>query len=116
MLRLEEQYLIRAEARAQQGKLNEAVDDINAIRKRAEVPLIDASGISKEDVLLTLETERRLELAFDGHRYNDIIRTGRAPEVFGTINDVYKDSRYWVFPLPWTVISADPDLEQNPGY
>lgn len=116
VLRLEEQYLIRAEARAQQGKLNEAVDDINVIRKRAEVALIDASDISKEDVLLTLETERRLELAFDGHRYNDIIRTGRAPEVFGAINEVYKDSRYWVFPLPWTVISADPDLEQNPGY
>ncbi len=116
VLRLEEQYLLRAEARAQQGKLNDAVTDINVLRSRAEVASLNASVASKESILLTIETERRLELAFDGHRYNDIIRTGRAAEVFGKINEVYKDSKYWVFPLPWTVISADSDLEQNPGY
>ena len=116
VLRLEEQYLIRAEARVQQGKLDEAVEDINVIRNRAGVELLSSEGQTSKDLLLTLELERRLELAFDGHRYNDIIRTGRATEVFGSINDIYKDSRYWVFPLPWTAISADPDLEQNPGY
>ena len=116
VLRLEEQYLIRAEARVQQGKLPQAVEDINVIRSRAGIELLKSSEQSSEKLLLILEQERRLELAFDGHRYNDIIRTGRAAEVFGTINEVYKDSRYWVFPFPWTAISADPDLEQNPGY
>ncbi len=116
VLRLEEQYLIRAEARVQQGKLTTAVEDINVLRKRAGVELLSAGGKSSKDLLLVLELERRLELAFDGHRYNDIIRTGRAAEVFGEINEVYKDSRYWVFPIPWTAIAADSDLEQNPGY
>ena len=116
VLRLEEQYLIRAEARVQQGKLSPAMEDINVIRSRADVELLKSNGQSSENLLLVLENERRLELAFDGHRYSDIIRTGRAAEVFGSINEVYKDSRYWVFPLPWTAISADPDLEQNPGY
>ena len=116
VLRLEEQLLIRAEARVHQNKLAQAVEDINLIRSRAGIELLSVEGQSSQNLLLVLELERRLELAFDGHRYNDIIRTGRAAEVFGSINEVYKDSRYWVFPLPWTAISADSDLEQNPGY
>ena len=116
VLRLEEQYLIRAEARAQQDKLSSSADDINVIRNRAGISLIDATNLSKQDVLLVIENERRLELAFDGHRYSDIIRTGRAAEVFGSYNEIYKDSRYWVFPIPYSAITSDSDLVQNPGY
>ena len=116
VFRLEEQYLIRAEARAQQGKLALAVEAINVIRNRAAVAPVDAETLSRQDILLVIENERRLELAFDGHRYKDIIRTGRAPEVFGAYNEAYKDPNYWVLPFPYSAITADPDLEQNPGY
>jgi hypothetical protein len=60
-----------------------------------------------------LEDENRYEFAFEGHRYPDIIRTGRAGEVFGALNPVYKDPRYWVVPLPTSELKDDPDLEQN---
>ncbi|MBQ3636386.1 MAG: RagB/SusD family nutrient uptake outer membrane protein [Bacteroidales bacterium] len=116
LLRLAEQYLIRAEARAHLGDLDGAVEDLNVIRRRAAVEEISTSGLSVDAFLLALETERRVELAFEGHRYSDVIRTGRAAEVFGAYNENYKDSRYWVFPLPNNVILADPDLTQNPGY
>lgn len=116
VLRLEEQYLIRAEARARQGELSASAEDINVIRNRAGVEPVNANGLTTESLLLDIENERRLELAFDGHRYNDIIRTGRAAEVFGALNEAYKDSNYWVFPIPYTAITADSDLEQNPGY
>ena len=116
VLRLEEQYLIRAEARAQQEKLDSAADDVNVIRNRAGITLIEATTLTKQDVLLVIENERRLELAFDGHRYSDIVRTGRAAEVFGAYNEIYKDSMYWLFPIPYTAITSDSDLEQNPGY
>jgi len=67
-----------------------------------------------DNLLLAVETERRYELAFDGHRFNDIIRTGRAAEVFGAYDPVFKNPNYWVLPFPNNAILADPDLEQNP--
>jgi hypothetical protein len=116
LFRLAEQYLIRAEARLKKSSLDiqGAIDDINVIKTRADVPLLDKQNpLSKEQLLLVLEDENRYEFAFEGHRYPDIIRTGRAGEVFGAQNPVYKDSRYWVVPIPTSELKNDPDLEQN---
>jgi hypothetical protein len=123
VLRLAEQYLIRAEARLKKASANisGAVADINSIRSRADIELLSVSAeLNNNDLLLLIEDERRYELAFEGHRYYDIIRTKRAPSVFGTsnpgYNEDYRDEKYWVFPFPYTALTADPDLEQNPGY
>ncbi len=116
VLRLAEQYLIRAEARlkAATPDLAGARADINVIRSRAGLP--DTELADAASLLRLLESERRYELAFEAHRFNDIVRTGRAAEVFGAFDPIFKDSRYWVLPFPNNAILADDDLEQNDGY
>ncbi len=119
ILRIAEQYLIRAEARAKKASpdFQGAVSDLNTIKSRAEVPLLDFStSLSKDQLLLAIEEERRFELGFEGHRFVDIVRTGRAAEVFGAVNPNLKNPNFWVFPIPRTEIIKDPDLDQNPGY
>jgi tetratricopeptide (TPR) repeat protein len=119
ILRLAEQYLIRAEARLKKASpdRNGAVADMNEIKSRADIITLDVpTSLSTADLLLEVEKERRYELAFEGHRWSDIIRTGRAVEVFGPINSRYNDPRYWVFPFPNNAIINDPDLEQDEVY
>jgi hypothetical protein len=109
IIRLAEMYLIRAEARANQDQLNEALEDLNTIRERANVaPLAIAN---KQDLLLAIENERRVEFAFEPHRWFDLIRTGRAGAVLGVT-----DARKYVFPIPGAEILANPNLAQNEGY
>lgn len=119
VLRIAEQYLIRAEARAKKAvpDLEGAIEDLNKIKARADVPLLAYDhSISKASLLLEIEKERRMELPFEGHRFIDIVRTNRAAEVFGAINPNLKNPNFWVFPIPQTEIIKDPELEQNPGY
>ena len=109
VLRLSEQYLIRAEARARQAKLTDAIADLNAVRSRAGV---GATGATTADqLLLAIENERRVEFAFEADRWFDLVRTGRADDVLGVT-----DQRRWLFPIPFNDLVADPDLVQNPGY
>ncbi len=115
VFRLAEMYLIRAEARAQQDKISGAANDVNVIRERAGVPLIQ--GTSKNQMLLAVENERRLELCFEGHRWYDLVRTGRAQSVMSefTSNWTTKDE---LWPIPLREITNNPALKdaQNPGY
>ena len=116
LFRLAEQYLIRAEARLKKtpSDISGAISDINVIKARANVETLKpAVSRSIDDLLLVVENENRLEFAFEGHRYPDVIRTGRAGAVFGVLNPVYQDSRYWVVPIPTSELKNDPDLEQN---
>ena len=116
LFRLAEQYLIRAEARLKKtpADIQGAISDINVIKERANVETLDPSvSRSTDDLLLVVENENRLEFAFEGHRYPDVIRTGRAGAVFGALNPAYLDSRYWVVPIPTSELKNDPDLEQN---
>lgn len=109
IIRVAELYLIRAEARARQGKLTDALVDLNAVRKRAGVP--SSTAATAADILLAIENERRVEFAFESDRWFDLVRTGRVATVLGVT-----DQRKWLFPIPFNDIAADPDLEQNPGY
>ncbi len=118
LLRLSEMYIIRAEARAQQSNISgteSAESDINVIRQRAGVPLIQ--GTSKNQMLLVIENERRMELCFEGHRWFDLVRTGRAKTVMDefTSNWTEKDE---LWPIPLREITNNPSLKnaQNPGY
>jgi len=119
VLRLAEQYLIRAEARVKKttSDLANAIIDLNTIRTRSDVASFVATGsTTANDVLLAIENERRYELAFEGHRFSDIVRTGRAATVFGALNSLFTDPGRWVFPIPYSAIVADPDLEQSAAY
>ena len=121
VLRIAEQYLIRAEARVRKTirDLQGAVQDLNRIKSRADVPeLVYTPQLTANDLLLAIENERRFELPFEGHRFLDIVRTGRAAQVFGAINVNLKNPDFWVFPIPQSEIITDPDLagDQNKGY
>jgi hypothetical protein len=115
ILRLGEQYLIRAEARAQAGNLAAAVSDINIIRTRAGLPAVAAAN--QAAVLQTIEKERRLELFAEwGHRWNDLRRTGRVNAVMAAEKPLTWTSTAAWWPIPITQINANPALTQNPGY
>ena len=111
LFRIAEQYLIRAEARAKKPNpdLTGALNDLNAVRIRAETEPSAAAAI--EQVILDIENERRVELAFEAHRWFDLVRTERAGEVLGVT-----DRNKWVFPFPYNDVRTDADLDQNTGY
>jgi hypothetical protein len=105
--RLAEMYLIRAEANL--GSTS-ADDDLNMIRNRAGLP--DKTFVSLDDVL----QERFVELCFEGHRWNDLIRTGKVDQVMSVINPTSWVSTDALLPIPNRDILQNPNLTQNPGY
>lgn len=76
VLRLAEIYLNRAEARAEQGNSTGALEDLNVIRSRANIPTYSSVPDGENLVDMILQ-ERRIELAFEGHRKFDIFRKGK---------------------------------------
>ncbi len=118
IFRLAEQYLIRAEARAQQGRIvgaNGAQADINVLRKRAKAP--NASLGTQADALLTIEKERVYELSFEGHRWYDLKRTGRIQNVMSAFSPNW-NQKFELWPIPQSEIQRNKALAgaQNPGY
>ena len=123
-LRLAEQYLIRAEAKAQQGNITGSIGalaDLNIIRKRAG--LKDYSGATDQtSVLNSILHERQVELFTEwGHRWFDMIRTDNAnnimsivtPQKGGTWN---LDGYQTLYPIPQSERNLDRNLSQNEGY
>ncbi|MFN3597430.1 MAG: RagB/SusD family nutrient uptake outer membrane protein [Rubricoccaceae bacterium] len=108
VLRLADMLLIRAEAAARAGQLVPALADLNRIRERAGLPALVA--LSQEALIDAILLERRRELAFEGHRFWDLKRTGRAQATLGI------DATRLLFPIPQTELDVNPALTQNPGY
>ncbi|GHB59120.1 membrane protein [Persicitalea jodogahamensis] len=118
IFRLAEQYLIRAEARAQQGRIvgtNGAQADINVLRQRAKAP--NASLTTQADALLTIEKERVYELSFEGHRWYDLKRTNRIQTVMAAFSPNWNE-KFTLWPIPQSEIQRNDALKgsQNPGY
>ncbi|MEO7983168.1 MAG: RagB/SusD family nutrient uptake outer membrane protein [Bacteroidota bacterium] len=115
VLRKAEQYLIRAEARAQLNNLAGAKADIDEIRIRAGLPVL-AAGLTRDQLLLAVEKERKLELFTEwGHRWFDLIRTGRAIPVLGAFKTGVSTNDL-VYPIPLDAMLTNNNLVQNPGY
>jgi tetratricopeptide (TPR) repeat protein len=112
VIRFAEVVLIRAEALARQGRLDEAVAQYNRLRARAGLAphVLGADVTTQDEVLEAIWTERRLELAFEGDRWPDLVRTGRAVEVL----DIPEFRTR--FPIPQREIDLGPNMTQNPGY
>ncbi len=115
LFRLAEQYLIRAEARAQLGDISGAQQDLNAVRNRAG--LENTSAVSSNDLLDAILRERQLELFTEfGNRWFDLKRFGQASEVLSPIKPGWQESNI-LLPLPQDELLLNPNLEpQNPGY
>ncbi|SHM58763.1 RagB/SusD family nutrient uptake outer membrane protein [Mucilaginibacter sp. OK098] len=118
VLRLAEQYLIRAEALVQQGDLNGAKADINTVRTRAGLGGVTAT--TKDAMLAAIAKERETELFTEfGHRFFDLKRTGTLDAAITAVSALKGST--WnpqraVWPIPLTDITNDPSLTQNPGY
>jgi len=114
VLRLTEQYLIRAEASAQAGDLAAAREDLDKIRKRAG--LSGSAASSKEELLAAIIDERRKELFAEyGHRFFDLKRTGRLDGALSVKPGWNSSDR--LLPIPESELSVNPNLKpQNPGY
>ncbi|PAW92315.1 hypothetical protein CKK33_01920 [Mucilaginibacter sp. MD40] len=115
MMRLAEQYLIRAEARARIGSdLAGALSDLNTIRTRAGAPTTNTTVAA--DLLNEIATENRKELFCEqAYRWYNLKRTGQADAVLGALKTTYKPSAK-LLPLPQAALDANPNLIQNPGY
>lgn len=115
VLRLEEQYLIRAEARARQGNLSGAKDDLNIIRTRSG--LANTTAVTDLDLIAAVIAERRFELFTEfGHRFFDLKRTNNLNTVLGTIKPGWNDTDT-LLPIPANELTLNPNLApQNPGY
>jgi hypothetical protein len=117
ILRIAEQYLIRAEARALLGNMSQSIADLNVIRIRAGLsPLV----ISTTDSLLNaISQERKVELFTEwGHRWLDLNRTGKIDSIMQSIKGSNWQSTDKLYPLPQSDIDRNPNLRghQNPGY
>jgi hypothetical protein len=118
VLRLAEQFLIRAEARTQQNNLDGAIADLDAIRNRAGVALIKITNptINKADLLTAIQKERRVEFFSEwGHRWFDLKRTETANTVLSLIKPKWQISDM-LYPIPEFEITNNHNITQNPGY
>ncbi|HEY0667085.1 MAG TPA: RagB/SusD family nutrient uptake outer membrane protein [Sphingobacteriaceae bacterium] len=118
VLRLAEQYLIRAEARVFVNNLAGAREDLNAIRNRAG--LSDITSSERDELLTFLLEERRAELFTEwGHRWLDLKRTGKIDEVMN-IAAAQKGSSWQsyqqLYPIPQSNRARNPNLSQNAGF
>jgi starch-binding outer membrane protein, SusD/RagB family len=122
MLRLGEQYLIRAEARARQNKLPGAIADLDSIRKRANLPLISITnpGISQNSLLSKIGNERQVELFTEwGLRWFDLKRSGQIDAVMQIVTPAKGgawESNDQLLPIPYNEFLYNPSLTQNLGY
>jgi hypothetical protein len=129
ILRLAEQYLIRAEARAKQGNISGAIDDLNLIRDRARatpsvsipnpLPPLSATMIQSQ-VLNAVLKERRVELFTEfGHRWLDLKRTASVDSIMSIVTPLKGgtwQSSDQFYPIPVEDIFRNPNLKQNSGY
>jgi hypothetical protein len=118
VLRLGEQYLIRAEARAKLNNIPGAQSDLNAIRTRAG--LLSTTANTESTLLAAILHERQVELFTEwGHRWFDLKRTGNVNIVMSVVAPLKGGT--WqttdqLYPLPQSDLDKAPNLVQNTGY
>lgn len=119
VLRLSEQYLIRAEARTELGNYQGAVDDLNKIRNRAGLSNYQGA-IERNAILTAILHERQVEFFTEwGHRWLDLKRLETINSVMNIVTaekggswQPYKQ----LYPIPLVELRNAPNLVQNDGY
>lgn len=111
VLRLAEMYLIRAEANARLGAAPATVRaDVDVVRNRAGLASLPTTVTAQTDLLNAILQERRVEYAFEGHRFFDLRRMGVATTVLAI------PASRLLWPIPQAERDVNPNLSQNPGY
>lgn len=120
VLRYADVLLMYAECLNEQAQTSVALPFLNRVRKRAG--LADKNISAQTDLRLAIENERRWELAFEGHRWFDLVRTGRAlpilqakSQAIGIRGAVSQNNL--VFAVPQSQVDINREkIQQNPGY
>lgn len=117
IIRFSDVLLMYAEALNEQAAGNtEAYNAVNRVRTRAglaDLPSTLGQDAFRDSVLL----ERRLELAFEGHRWYDLVRTKRLISAMKAQNpDIIVSERHYLYPIPQTERDVNANLSQNPDY
>jgi len=118
VIRYSDVLLMHAEAAYHNSNFAVAQASLNQVRARARgnrtdiLPNITATG---QALLNAIYRERRIELGLEGHRFFDVVRTGRGQAVLGPLG--YQEGKHNLFPIPASQIQATGGaLTQNPGY
>ena len=129
LIRLGDVILMLAEAYNETGRLAEAAAEVNKIRQRVGMPLLNTGSpwlavASKEEMTERIRKERACELAGEGQRYWDLRRWGlleasvkNATDIFGNL--MYQrayQSRHELWPIPLVELDRNRNLVQNPGW
>lgn len=130
LYRYADALLLLAEALNEQGKSASALVPLNRVRARAfgdqvhNITTVDQTALKE-----IIAHERRVELAFENHRWHDLVRTGKAVEVMTAHGIAMKQwfnylpadayhvtANRLLFPIPQSERELNPDLTQNEGY
>lgn len=120
-IRLADILLLKAEALNELGDPIAAAALVDQIRSRVNLP--NTTAATQAELRLAIEKERRLELAFEGHRWYDLKRTGRAITVINAAVGANNENLGYnlttnrlVWPIPQAELDKNSKLTQNPGY
>ncbi|UIR56229.1 RagB/SusD family nutrient uptake outer membrane protein [Sphingobacterium sp. SRCM116780] len=127
LIRYADVLLLLAEAYNENGNSSAALPLLNKVRNRAGLAAIHDGA--KENLKKAIAQERRVELAFENHRWLDLVRTGKAQEVmtahgnqlkkiYGYLlaNSYHVNENRLIYPIPFRELKLNTLLEQNPGY
>jgi hypothetical protein len=118
-IRFADVLLIAAEALNENNNSAQALVHLNRVRQRAREGnnsiLPDISVTNKDQLRDLILKERRVELAMEGHRFLDLVRTNKAASVLGPLGFI--SGKHELLPIPQTEIDLSQGaLEQNPGW
>jgi hypothetical protein len=120
VLRFADVLLMKAEALNELGSTSDAEEPLYQVRKRAGlINRADVENLSQSQMRDKIRHERRMELAFEGHHWFDIIRWDNgqyALDFLHSIGKVNASAKHLLLPIPQKEIDANPNLKQNPGY
>lgn len=117
VLRYADVLLMKSEALNELNRTSEAEAPLNEVRERAGLDAV--SGKSQSEMKEIILNERRLELAFEGQRWFDLIRVDNGQwglDFLHSIGKVNATEKHFLFPIPLKEIESNPNLTQNPGY
>lgn len=109
--------LMKAEALNEQGQTAQAAIPLNIVRQRAG--LANVANLTQEAMREKIIHERRIELAFEGHRWFDMIRVDKGNYALNFLHSIGKTQATkdrLIFPIPQTEMDANSLMKQNPGY
>ncbi|TKK66023.1 RagB/SusD family nutrient uptake outer membrane protein [Ilyomonas limi] len=111
VIRYADVLLMYAEAEAELGNLTVANDYLEMVRNRAGLTYVDINDL--ETFRAEILTERRKELAAEGHRWFDLVRTGQLEERVQAAKGISVNPRYNIFPYPQREIDTNNELPSN---